>query len=75
MILSGLRQGWLNNSKGGDNLSGEKKVVKKKIGELERTKYVTGKPLSPEEFEQEQQYMDPKKRKHTKKKPGKAKKV
>ena len=52
-------------------MSGKKKVIKKKIGE-DRTKYHTGKMLKEEDFEDEQEYFNPKKRK--KLKPGKKKK-
>lgn len=54
-----------------NNLSGKKKVVKKKIG-AERTKYFTGKLLTPDDFEDEQEYYLSKKK--GTKKVGKAKK-
>ena len=52
-------------------MSGKKKVVKKKIG-AERTKYFTGKLLTPDDFEDEQEYYLSKKK--GTKKVGKAKK-
>ena len=53
-------------------MSGKKKVVKKKIGE-DRTKYFTGELLTPDDFEDEQEYHTGKKKKRVVKKVKKKK--